>query len=371
MRYAPVKLIVQVALFILAVFVTSEFIVRLAKAENKITGRTVPIEYVDTSTTSAPVTPVTPVEQSVPVSIDNTMQLVREGVLSSAALGAAAGSTNHLDDAKSRGWLEPISLPEIPDTLTYTVSGKHSFAHQASLWGIPTAALHALNPGFTNETILEPGTKLIVQSKSAYSPLPYAVGSTNRGRLLNGWLMPEGDENSGYFLRSERQRSWATEKTIRSLLAGFSAYAKAYPGAPRVNIGDFSKRRGGKIKPHASHTNGRDVDIGFIHTTPPSEHHPEHFTRASSTNVDAEKTWFVLKSIIQTGNVKVIYLDRSVQTQLYKVAVKELDDQQLKAIFSLPKHSKSSSAILQHWPGHKNHAHIRFKCPDNQPRCKK
>lgn len=371
MRFSPINPVNKAVLLILAVLSTCVMGTRSAEADTKITDLPDLIQYVDTSVTSTPATPITPIEQSRPVTSDRSLHFVTNSVLSGAALGAAAGSTRHIENAKARAWLDPIPLPEVPDTITYTVSGKHSFAHQASLWGVPTAALHAMNPGFNDDTILEPGIKLYVQLKTASSPLPYAIGSTNRGRLLNGWLMPEGDEHSGYFLRSQRQRSWATEKTIRSLLAGFAAYAKTYPDGPRINVGDFSKRRGGKVKPHASHTNGRDVDIGFVHTTPPNEHHPEHFIRASSTNVDAQKTWFILKSIIQTGNVKVIYLDRTVQKQLYKVAVKELDDRQLKAIFSIPKHDKSSSAIFQHWPGHKNHAHIRFACPENQPRCRK
>lgn len=367
MRSSRINALNKAALSLLAVLITCVLSTRSAEAETKITDLPDLLQYVETSITSVPAKPIEP---SGTVARDRATSFVTNA-LSGAALGAAAGATRHIENAKARAWLDPIPLPEVPDVLNYTVSGNHSFAHQASLWGISTTALHALNPGFNNDTLLEPGLKLCVQLKTASAPLPYAVGSTNRGRLLNAWLMPEGDEHSGYFLRSQRQRSWATQKTIQSLLAAFDAYAKTYPNGPRINVGDFSKRRGGKIKPHASHTNGRDVDIGFVHTTPPDGRHPEHFIRASAANVDAEKTWFVLKSIIQTGNVKVIYLDKMVQKLIYKVAVKELNDRQLKAIFSIPKHDDSSRAIFQHWPGHKNHAHVRFACPDNQPRCRK
>ena len=291
-------------------------------------------------------------------------------LLGSAAFGSAVGATSHLDNLKKSAFLPPLARAVYPYDVYYTVSAPHSFTRQATMWGIPTSILHEFNPGFEDNTMLEAGTKLLVFHRSDYTPLPYSVGPTNRGRILNGWMMPEGDESSGYFLRQDRPRSWATENTITSLMAGFKAYADKYPGALRINVGDFSKRRGGKITPHASHTSGRDVDIGFVHTVAPSEHHPEHFTRASATNVDAEKTWFVLKSIIQTGEVKVIYIDASVQKQLYQIAKDELNQTQLEAIFSLPKHKHSSSSILQHWPGHKNHAHIRFICPENEPNCR-
>ena len=291
-------------------------------------------------------------------------------LLGSAALGSAVGATSHLNQLKKSAFMPPLERAVYPYDVYYTVSAPHTFTRQAAMWGIPTNMLHELNPGFTDDAKLDAGTKLLVFHRSDYTPLPYSVGPTNRGRILNAWMMPEGDETDGYFLRQERVRAWATENTITSLMAGFKAYANQYPGAPRVNVGDFSKRRGGKITPHASHTSGRDVDIGFVHTVAPNEHHPEHFTRANATNVDAEKTWFVLKSIIQTGEVKVIYIDASVQKQLYQIAKNELNQAQLEAIFSIPKHKHSSSAILQHWPGHNNHAHIRFICPEDEPRCK-
>lgn len=299
--------------------------------------------------------------------LNATTQHLVEG----AVLGEVVGATSHLESLQQSAFLPRLERAQYPYEVYYTVSESRVFTRQASMWGIPTNTLHSLNPGYEDTTVLEPGTRLLVLRRSDYTPLPYSVGSTNRGRLLNGWLMPEGDETSGYFLRTERSRSWATENTITSLMAGFKAYADKYPGAPRVNVGDFSKRRGGKITPHASHTSGRDVDIGFVHTVAPDARHPEHFTRASSSNVDAEKTWYVLKSIIQTGEVKVIYLDISVQKQLYQIAKEELNSVQMEAIFSIPKRKHSSSAIFQHWPGHKNHAHIRFICPEDEPRCRR
>lgn len=299
------------------------------------------------------------------------LELVSHQFLEGASLSVAVGATSHVQELKRSAFLPRLERVAYPYDVYYTVSESHTFKRLAGMWGIPSRTLHQLNPGYDDQSVLEEGTRLLVHHRSDMTPLPYSVGPTNRGRLLNGWLMPEGDESSGYFLRTERPRSWATENTITSLLTAFKAYAEKYPDAPRVNVGDFSKRRGGKISPHASHTSGRDVDIGFVHTVAPNARHPEHFTRASATNVDAEKTWFVLKSVIQTGEVKVIYLDVSVQKQLYKVAKDELNAAQLEAIFSIPKHPHSSSAILQHWPGHKNHAHIRFICPENEPRCKR
>lgn len=287
-----------------------------------------------------------------------------------SAAGAAVGSTEYARALQARAWLDPVPMVDYPLEVKYMVQEKGSLSKQALLWGIPVNELLAMNPGLTEESVLQPRTELTVLKRVPWGPKPLSVGATNRGRVLNGWLMPEGSEESGYYLRNDRQRSYATETTIVSLMSGFAAYAQAYPGGNAVNVGDLSKRRGGKIKPHASHQAGRDVDIGFVHTGDVSNSH-QHFTRASSTNLDVEKTWFMIKSIIATGNVKSIYVDRMVQKQLYEFAKRELDEKQLDVIFSYPKRENSKSAMMQHWPGHRNHFHIRFVCPDDQPRCRR
>ncbi len=362
------KLALPVALFLAMIIGLYSYI---ARAETNVsTSPTQPHESLNVET--APIVAPTPAPTQTKQEPKNNITPFQNAAATSAVLGFAVGSTAHLADLQRRGWLEtPIPLAEIPDTLEYTVSGEYTLSHQATLWGIPVATLTALNPNYSAESTLTPGQKLVVQSKLSSSPLPYALGAPNRGRLLNGWLMPEGNEHSGYFLRTQRQRSWAAENTIASLVAGFAAYAAQYPDAPHVNVGDFSKRRGGKIKPHASHTNGRDVDIGYVHTKTPSEHHPEHFMRAADDNFDAEKTWFLLKSMIQTGEVKVIFMDNYVQKKLYAVAKKELTPLQLRTIFSYPHHKDSDKAIFKFWRGHRNHAHIRFICPSGQPSCRK
>ena len=43
-----------------------------------------------------------------------------------------------------------------------------------------------------------------------------------------------------------------------------SGYAASHPSAPRIGIGDLSRRLGGPFGPrHASHQNGLDVDVYY------------------------------------------------------------------------------------------------------------
>lgn len=270
-------------------------------------------------------------------------------------------------DLRRYAFLEPLACPDLAEATVYTIKDKCSLTKAANSWGVPLKRLLSLNPELSANSMLCEGQSIVVEARTARSPVPYSRGKASRGSLRNACIMPEGE---GYFLRTYRPNSWGTTLTVQSLVAALGHYAKTYPGGPLVNVGDLSKRRGGRIRPHASHQSGRDVDLGFIHKGVTKQKHPEHFTRATVDNLDVEKTWAVIEALIRTGNVDVIYIDKFVQKALYQHVKDQLEPEQLEAIFSLPRHAASSSAKLQHWPGHRNHAHVRFRCPDGQVSCK-
>ena len=273
------------------------------------------------------------------------------------------------DKTKTCAGLPCIDLVPLVDDVYYTVTEPHqTVAQQAAKWGIASNVLTILNTGLKENTVLTPGQKILVEARMSSEPVPYSSGKANRGRIRNARLMPEGE---GYFLRNIRTHEWGTNITIQSLMTAFHLYAEQYPDGPAINLGDISKRRGGKASPHKSHQSGRDVDIGFVHTPEATLKAKQHFTRADEENLDIEKTWFFIKTLIQTGNVQQIYVDTTVQKLLWTAAREELTPEQRDIIFSWPHRSTSSSAIFQFWPGHRNHFHVRFKCPPNQPGCHK
>lgn len=93
--------------------------------------------------------------------------------------------------------------------------------------------------------------------------LPYA------GRLENGVRLPqEGDDYVTWDPVNDRvpNRAWrlyGTEELVRTILKVIREYRAANPGAPRVVIGDMSRKGGGPLDEHVSHQNGLDVDIYY------------------------------------------------------------------------------------------------------------
>ena len=59
-------------------------------------------------------------------------------------------------------------------------------------------------------------------------------------------------------------RRWGTDDLVRTVLRVAREYARAHPGAPRLGVGDLSRRRGGPFGPkHATHQNGLDADVYY------------------------------------------------------------------------------------------------------------
>jgi Penicillin-insensitive murein endopeptidase len=103
----------------------------------------------------------------------------------------------------------------------------------------------------------------------------HAEGLPFAGRLVKGVQLPE--QGPDWFTwdpalkRSPNRpwRRWGTDRLVRTLVRVLQAYHAAHPTAPRVGIGDLSRRHGGSFDErfgglgHASHQNGLDVDVYY------------------------------------------------------------------------------------------------------------
>jgi murein endopeptidase len=116
-------------------------------------------------------------------------------------------------------------------------------------------------------------------SRSQDEPIEWktssSVGKPWAGRLVNGVQLPaEGPEWFTWdpvLKRSPNRawRRWGSDRLLRTLFSVLDGYFAAHPDAPRVGIGDLSRRNGGVFderfggRGHASHQNGRDVDVYY------------------------------------------------------------------------------------------------------------
>ena len=204
---------------------------------------------------------------------------------------------------------------------------------------------------------LYPGMRLIVFA-TRLEGVGIPKGKPQNGRLENGQKMPK---MKGVVIRRPRN-SYGTWNTIAHLQKCFAQVQKGDRAFPPIMLGNISREGGGKLRPHKSHQNGLDVDIGYI----PRKRSTRNgwFDATRKGTMDAARTWKMLKCFLDTGDVQYMFVDYPVQKQLYNYAKKRLkySAAQLKRYFQYPR-GRGSKSLLQLSKGHDDHVHIRFYDP--------
>jgi murein endopeptidase len=160
-------------------------------------------------------------------------------------------------------------------------------------------------------------------------------------------------------------RTWGTHETVALIEMAFDAMLEQYPDTCDLFIGDISTKRGGRLSPHISHQSGRDIDVGLY----AKNNRFVYFVRMSESNLDVAKTWYFMETLLETGRVQLILLDRSIQKILYEYLKPVYPKRKLDRYLQYPRPTSNKKAIIRHAPSHANHLHIRFECPRNDRRC--
>lgn len=187
--------------------------------------------------------------------------------------------------------------------------------------------------------------------------LTLSIGEPYRGRLVNG--VPFPTDMGGYTVR-DPDLAYATPELVGSLLDAIDTVREKYPNTVDLFIGDFSAPGGGRLKGHKSHQNGRDVDLGMyaLGNQPLDRFSPMH-----AGNLDVPKTWCLIESLIRTGRVQYLFVDRKIQRMLFEYALSRgFDEDLLNRLFN-DVGPGSSEAAIRHEPLHDDHIHVRFYAP--------
>jgi penicillin-insensitive murein endopeptidase len=178
---------------------------------------------------------------------------------------------------------------------------------------------------------------------------PLSIGTPDAGLLLNPMPFPSGR----LWKLRDPDEAWATDETIDFVVTAIEAVEARYPGSPRLVIGDISHAGGGRLNRHRSHQAGRDADIGFYYRRGEA---PD-FRAARSRDLDAPRTWALVRALVTETDVERIFIDRSLARVLYDQALSEGEDREwLADIFG----RTSEKGIIQHERRHKDHLHARF-----------
>ncbi|MGD8860951.1 MAG: penicillin-insensitive murein endopeptidase [Myxococcales bacterium] len=189
-----------------------------------------------------------------------------------------------------------------------------------------------------------------------------SLGAPGRGRLYRGVQMPKND--ALYTLRNP-DHSYGSSHTVMQLQQAIARFRSRSSYDRELVIGDMSRRRGGRFRPHRSHRSGRDVDIRL----PIAEGVAAGTVPTDAGQVDWDAAWSLVQSLIDSTQVQYIFLSRSRQRNLRRAARRAgVDEQALEALIQFP--SRKRTALVRHSRGHVKHIHVRFACGPDERRCR-
>lgn len=199
-----------------------------------------------------------------------------------------------------------------------------------------------------------------------------SAGSPRDGALLRPMQLPPG---RGYVIRNP-QTAWGTRNTVERLRAAIEKVRRAHPELHQLVIGDISTRRGGPLAGHQSHQSGRDVDIGLWLRPQPESSGPSDFVEGNSKNLDRRATYDLIEALAASANepdgVELIVLDYNLQRVLRRYAeqTRGVPEAKLEALFQFPHGPNSRHGLVRHMPAHRDHLHVRFRCPQGDAYCR-
>ena len=205
-------------------------------------------------------------------------------------------------------------------------------------------------PFFTND--LTDDTLLQLWKEKPAELGPISVGFVQSGRLVNSVQFPKGDD----WLLVSPDLAWTTQETVDYLTRAIRDVRTQFPRAPPVRVNQISAREGGHLRPHKSHQNGRDVDMGFYYPTvdPVRE-------RAREKYIDLELNWAFIKALATHTDVQMILVDKRIQKVIRDYALNHGEDPTwVASLFD------GGNPLIRHARGHRDHFHVRFFNPRAQ-----
>jgi len=181
-----------------------------------------------------------------------------------------------------------------------------------------------------------------------------AAGRPNRGFLYNGVQLV----NDGVRFRLEEpENSYGTAETIAGLNAAVDEVHRLFPDTKPLSVGHISRAGGGWLRPHKSHQNGRDVDIGFYYKDDSKWYRP-----ATADNLDVERTWALISALERSAGVEYVFVDRSLHAMLREHAESIGESREfVEYMFDGPMPVRGPT--IRHARGHLTHLHVRFAAP--------
>ena len=247
-------------------------------------------------------------------------------------------------------------------------------------------ALLALAASLAQAEVDPPASSSASASAVAGPELRSPTKSRSIGRSNRGWLRHAAalHENPTLHVRTPNHR-YGTEELVALLEWAADEVAREHPGSV-LTVGDLSRRRGGRLRPHRSHRSGLDADLGFYlreaETGEPA--HVGRFValgrdgkgtfRETGYGFDDARNWTLVAALMGQDTVPVQYImviaplkERLLAEGRRRGAPEALLHRVEEAVGP----RRTGRGRWARYGTHNSHYHVRIYCPlDDRPRCR-
>ncbi|UYL09768.1 penicillin-insensitive murein endopeptidase [Bdellovibrio sp. SKB1291214] len=197
--------------------------------------------------------------------------------------------------------------------------------------------------------------------------LNQAIGTVNAGSLeratdILGYQKAYPETNLK-ILRPDRLTHFGTIE-MAYLVAKMGKYTKAIAPAHPLRMGDISKKNGGRLGAHKSHTNGLDADIAYYFKADKTMTNFASALKGGKPIGDwmMAQQWKLFKYAVSSKFVDRIFIHPTLKKSLCTYAQNQGEmDSPL---------AKETLRRLVSEVNHYNHFHMRVKCSESQIRCR-
>lgn len=219
--------------------------------------------------------------------------------------------------------------PVVPLLLLFVVfgGGKRRARGRQGPHPFPPATVPEPTPGLP-----EPGPKAGGYTQTSGAGLPVTT---------------QLEAGQGYVVKNPA-KAFGTFDTVTSLRNAIALFQQCVGemllAEYTVRVADISKAGGGKLPPHLSHREGRDVDVSI---------------QGQGAKLPLEILPCLLTVFLSDPNTAAIFLDWTTQGEVW-AAVEGGPFENLRQELQWPLKPKTGRTRVRHSKGHANHIHVRF-----------
>lgn len=201
-----------------------------------------------------------------------------------------------------------------------------------------------------------------------------SVGSPSDGRLEGGMRLEEKPYLRICPAYAKSDVRWGLQPLVGMVDRAAQRVNRQFPGSV-LNVGHLSRPGGGTVDRHLSHTNGRDVDIGFyVRNANNKPILTDRFVsfRADGTaptwpgaHFDDARNWALVSALVTDPQAQVrnIFIANALRARLLAFA------ERVGAPIGVRLRAAEVMVQPRHAQPHDDHIHVRIACPEGMSSC--